>query len=124
MEGTTVRRLEDSEQAWQLNRLLGAPAACSRTRPRRYAYAGNRPDVAMFPAVVDELVARYRGLAAADTELTVVFDAGQNVAANFAHLAEVELHFVGSCRPTRTTRGCWPCRPGGTPWSTPSASAA
>jgi len=78
----------------------------------------------MFPAVVDELVARYRGLAAADTELTVVFDAGQNVAANFAHLAEVELHFVGSCRPTRTTRGCWPCRPGGTPWSTPSASAA
>jgi len=65
-----------------------------------YAYAGNRPDVAVFAAVVDELVARYRALAAADEELTVVFDAGQNSAANFAHLAEVGLHFVGSLPPS------------------------
>lgn len=65
-----------------------------------HAYAGNRPDVAVFPAVVDELVARYRALAASDDELTVVFDAGQNSAANFAHLAEVGLHFVGSLPPS------------------------
>jgi transposase len=65
-----------------------------------HGYAGNRPDVAVFPAVVDELVARYRALAAADDELTVVFDAGQNSAANFAHLAEVGLHFVGSLPPS------------------------
>jgi len=65
-----------------------------------HAYPGNRPDVAVFPAVVDELVARYRGIAAADAELTVVFDAGQNSAANFAHLAEVGLHFVGSLPPS------------------------
>ena len=65
-----------------------------------HAYAGNRPDVAVFPAVVDELVARYRGLAAADEDLTVVFDAGQNSAANFVHLAEVGLHFVGSLPPS------------------------
>jgi transposase len=64
-----------------------------------HAYPGNRPDVAVFPAVVDELVARYRAIAAADEELTVVFDAGQNSAANFAHLAEVGLHFVGSLPP-------------------------
>jgi transposase len=65
-----------------------------------HAYAGNRPDVAVFPAVVDELVARYRAIAAADGELTVVFDAGQNSAANFAHLAEVGLHFIGSLPPS------------------------
>jgi len=65
-----------------------------------HAYPGNRPDVAVFPAVVDELVARYRAIAADDDELTVVFDAGQNSAANFAHLAEVGLHFVGSLPPS------------------------
>jgi transposase len=65
-----------------------------------HAYAGNRPDVAVFGAVIDELVARYRRLAAADEALTVVFDAGQNSAANFAHLAEVGLHFVGSLSPS------------------------
>ena len=64
-----------------------------------HAYPGNRPDVAVFPAVVDELVTRYRGMAAADPDLTVVFDAGQNSAANFAHLGEVGLHFVGSLPP-------------------------
>lgn len=64
-----------------------------------HAYPGNRPDVAVFPAVIDELVARYRALAAADEQLTVVFDAGQNSVDNFAHLAEVGLHFVGSLPP-------------------------
>lgn len=39
-------------------------------------------------------------MGAADPELTVVFDAGQNSAANFAHLAEVGLHFVGSLPPS------------------------
>jgi hypothetical protein len=56
--------------------------------------------VAVFPAVVDELVARYRALAADDQDLTVVFDAGQNSAANFAHLPDVGLHFVGSLPPS------------------------
>jgi len=65
-----------------------------------YPYPGNRPDVAVFPAVVDELVARYRALAADDQDLTVVFDAGQNSAANFAHLPDVGLHFVGSLPPS------------------------
>jgi transposase len=65
-----------------------------------HAYPGNRPDVAVFTAVVDELVARYRAIAAADTELTVVFDAGQNSAANFRHLADAGLHFVGSLSPS------------------------
>ena len=65
-----------------------------------HAYPGNRPDVAVFSAVIDELVIRYRAIAADDQELTVVFDAGQNSADNFALLVQVGLHFVGSLPPS------------------------
>jgi len=65
-----------------------------------HAYPGNRPDVAVFSAVIDELVIRYRAIAAEDQELTVVFDAGQNSADNFALLVQVGLHFVGSLPPS------------------------
>ena len=65
-----------------------------------HAYPGNRNDVAVFPEVIDELVARYRAVAADDQELTVVFDAGQNSAGNFAHLAEAGLQFIGSLPPS------------------------
>src|SRR6266540_3072045 len=61
-----------------------------------HAYPGNRNDVTIFPEVVDELVARYRGLAAEDQDLTVAFDAGQNSADNFTHLVSAGLQFVGS----------------------------
>lgn len=64
-----------------------------------HPYPGNRPDVAEFSAIVDELTARYAAMAPT-TGLSVVFDAGQNSAANFAHLAEQGLHFVGSLPPS------------------------
>jgi transposase len=60
------------------------------------AYPGNRPDVTQFSAVTGELVARYQGLAGGVEELTVVFDAGNDSAANQDHLADLGLHFVGS----------------------------
>ncbi len=67
-----------------------------------HAYPGNRPDVTQFTDVVDELVTRYRALidGAGATAPTVVFDAGQNSAANFTHLSESGLHFVGSIPPS------------------------
>ena len=74
-----------------------------------HTYPGNRPDVTQFTDVPDELTARYRALFDSRDETdgagqtgsapTVVFDAGQNSAANFAHLAETGLHFVGSLSP-------------------------
>jgi transposase len=60
------------------------------------AYPGNRPDVTQFTAVIDELVTRYRQLAGGVEDLTVVFDAGNDSAANQDHLAGLGLHFVGS----------------------------
>jgi len=82
-----------------------------------HPYPGNRPDVTQFGAVLDELTTRYGALfdthrdadpdkGGGDPENnapsgpTVVFDAGQNSAANFAHLAETGLHFVGSLQPS------------------------
>ena len=75
-----------------------------------HAYAGNRPDVTQFASVLDELTTRYAALFDSHGNgdggggtvqgPTVVFDAGQNSAAKFAHLAESGLHFVGSLPPS------------------------
>jgi len=77
-----------------------------------HTYAGNRPDVTQFTDVLDELTTRYAALfdnhdsdgvgagAGEQSTPTVVFDAGQNSAGNFAHLAESGLHFVGSLPPS------------------------
>ncbi len=67
-----------------------------------HAYPGDRPDVTQFPAMVDQLLTQYEavtaaaGVPAAAADLTVVFDAGQNSEANFAHLAGAGLHYIGS----------------------------
>ena len=81
-----------------------------------HAYAGNRPDVTQFATMIDLLVDRYTALAAAmphsggqrgatatatpPPQMTVVFDAGQNSVANFAHLAAAGLAYVGSVPPS------------------------
>jgi transposase len=65
-----------------------------------HTYPGDRPDVTQFPAMIKTLAARHGELAAAaghpGTEMTVVFDAGQNSDANFADLATTGLHYIGS----------------------------
>ena len=65
-----------------------------------HAYPGNKPDVTQFPQMIAALAARHAALAAATgqdgTEMTVVFDAGQNSEANFALLAGTNLRYVGS----------------------------
>src|SRR5712671_5611969 len=65
-----------------------------------HAYPGSRPDVTQFPEMIAALAARHAALAAAagqgGTEMTVVFDAGQDSEANFALLAGTNLHYVGS----------------------------
>lgn len=72
-----------------------------------HAYPGNRPDVTQFATMIDQLVARHAAIAAdrgqgqgGPAEVTVVFDAGQNSVANFAHLAAAGLSFVGSVPPS------------------------
>jgi len=77
-----------------------------------HAYPGNRPDVTQFGTMIDLLMSRYTAVATAATgatadpsatpaaQMTVVFDAGQNSVANFAHLDAAGLGFVGSIPPS------------------------
>jgi transposase len=67
-----------------------------------HAYPGDKPDVTQFPDMVDQLKNRYEAVCAAAgqpaqaADMTVVFDAGQNSEANFAHFAKTGLHYIGS----------------------------
>ena len=70
-----------------------------------HAYPGDRPDVTQFPGMIYQLTARYQAVCAASeapaetaqtADVTVVFDAGQNSEANFAHLEGAGLHWIGS----------------------------
>lgn len=85
-----------------------------------HAYPGNRPDVTQFAAMIDLLMRRYTAVATATAPetnhtttptaqapagtpagtMTVVFDAGQNSVANFAHLGDAGIGFVGSVPPS------------------------
>jgi transposase len=76
-----------------------------------HAYPGNRPDVTQFPTLIDQLKQRYTrvtdhadhatdGTGGDWPSMTVVFDAGQNSTANFDHLRESGLHYVGSVPPS------------------------
>jgi transposase len=70
-----------------------------------HAYPGDRPDVTQFPAMIDQLRGQHAAITAAAsgpasddglTDMTVVFDAGQNSEDNFARLAGTGLHYIGS----------------------------
>src|SRR5712692_10061118 len=65
-----------------------------------HAYPGDRPDVTQFPAMIGQLRGQYAAVCAAAgapaAGMTVVFDAGQNSAGNFAYLAGTGPHYVGS----------------------------
>jgi len=78
-----------------------------------HAYPGNRPDVTQFTTMIDLLMSRHTAVTDAVTtgvpdttgvtpavEMTVVFDAGPNSVANFAHLHATGLGFVGSVPPS------------------------
>ena len=65
-----------------------------------HAYAGDRPDVTQFTAVIDELLARYQDLTAHVESLTVVYDAGQNSKDNHARVEQARIGFVGSLPPS------------------------
>jgi transposase len=64
------------------------------------AYPGDKPDVTQFPALTDQLRTRHEAVCAAagqqPSEMTVVFDAGQNSGNNFTYLATTGLHYAGS----------------------------
>jgi hypothetical protein len=65
-----------------------------------HAYPGDRPDVTQFPHLLKELLTRYRQLTDDITDLTLVYDAGQNSATNHEQVEASGIGFVGSLPPS------------------------
>jgi transposase len=68
-----------------------------------HTYPGNKPDVTQFPTMLAELASRHQAVVGArggGSQMTVVFDAGQNSKDNFSLLDGSGLHFVGSIPPS------------------------
>ena len=68
-------------------------------------YPGDRPDVTQFPELVKELVVRFEAMASlvdftTPTDLTLVYDAGQNSEDNYELVDDSPLHFVASLAPS------------------------
>ena len=70
-----------------------------------HPYPGDKPDVTQFPDMIKELAERFAGLCDDDaeeetSELTLVFDAGQNSQDNVGLFEGSPFHFVGSLPPS------------------------
>ena len=66
-----------------------------------HVYAGNRHDAPTFATVIDALVDRYRLFATHVTDITLVYDKGNNSADNQRLLDQSAYHFVGSLSPVQ-----------------------
>ncbi|MGH9563488.1 MAG: IS1634 family transposase [Terracidiphilus sp.] len=64
-------------------------------------YAGNVADSKAFAAELDPMLERLKELGVAVTEVTLVFDKGNNSEENFRHLDGTNCHYVGSLPPSQ-----------------------
>lgn len=66
-----------------------------------HTYPGNQHDSVTFQSVADELALRCQQLAGGVSDITLVFDKGNNSADNLASVDRGPFHFVGSLVPTQ-----------------------
>jgi len=66
-----------------------------------HPYAGNQHDTVTFKSVAEELLDRCRALSHGASDLTLVFDKGNNSADTLAIVGASPVHFVGSLVPTQ-----------------------
>jgi transposase len=66
-----------------------------------HCYAGNQHDSTIFGALVQEIAQNCRAMAQGVSDLTLVFDKGNNSKDNLTETATTGLHFVGSLVPTQ-----------------------
>ena len=69
-----------------------------------HCYAGNQHDSTTFGEVLENLTGRCRALAPGTSDVTLVFDKGNNSENNLKSVARSGLHFVGSLVPTQHPR--------------------
>jgi transposase len=66
-----------------------------------HTYAGNQHDAVTFKSVAEALLARCRALTQGASDITLVFDKGNNSADTLAIVGASPVHFVGSLVPTQ-----------------------
>jgi len=66
-----------------------------------HCYAGNQHDSTTFGALIEEMASRCRKLARGASDLTLIFDKGNNSQENLECVARSGLHFLGSLVPTQ-----------------------
>jgi transposase len=66
-----------------------------------HTYAGNQHDAVTFKSVADELLERCRALTQGASDITLVFDKGNNSADTLEIVGASPVHFVGSLVPTQ-----------------------
>ena len=66
-----------------------------------HCYAGNQHDSVIFGRLIQEIAQNCRTMAAGLSDLTLVFDKGNNSQDNLTEAAKTGLHFVGSLVPTQ-----------------------
>jgi len=66
-----------------------------------HTYAGNQHDAVTFKSVAEELLARCQALTQGVSDITLVFDKGNNSADTLAIVGASPVHFVGSLVPTQ-----------------------
>lgn len=66
-----------------------------------HTYAGNQPDSVTFQSIAQQLFARCRSLAQQVSEITLVFDKGNNSEENLELVGKSGVHFIGSLVPTQ-----------------------
>lgn len=85
-------------------RLVGLALACStdhRIPLAHIATAGNTPDSKVFATLLPKLVARLEAVGVDPATVTVVFDKGNNSAANLDAVGVATIGFVGSLVPSQ-----------------------
>jgi transposase len=66
-----------------------------------HTYAGNQHDAVTFTSVADALLERCQALAQGASDITLVFDKGNNSASTLEIVGASPVHFVGSLVPTQ-----------------------
>jgi transposase len=66
-----------------------------------HCYAGNQHDSSIFGALIEQIAHSCRAMAQGVSDLTLVFDKGNNSKDNLTQTARTGLHFVGSLVPTQ-----------------------
>lgn len=100
----TLPRRGHSKEGRASLRIVGMALLCTADFDEplfHHLYPGNQTDAPTFRSVLSDVVARCRAISPTLSDITLVFDKGNNAKDNLEAVAAAGLHFVGSLVPTQ-----------------------